>query len=62
MSMYKQRTIKLRDIISEISNEINDIDVEKFLRELNSIINMDMSHSLIFQWWINNENTINIIY
>lgn len=59
----KKNIIKLRENIAlninylssqyEISNKI--------LSDLNRIISLDMSSSLMFQWWVGNENSINII-
>lgn len=59
----KKNIIKLRENIAlninylssqyEISNKI--------LSDLNRIISLDMSSSLMFQWWVENENSINII-
>lgn len=59
----KSKIIKLRENISDnidyLSTEyylVNDI-----LLELNKMIDWDMGHSVMFQWWCNNEDAINII-
>jgi len=59
----KFKITKLRDNISAnidyLSTEyylVNDI-----LLELNRLINWDMSHSLMLQWWCENEDSINTI-
>jgi len=59
----KYEVSKLRDTIFDnidyLSTEYqptNDI-----LSQLNRMINWDSSHSLIFQWWVKNEDSINTI-
>lgn len=61
--MMKYEIMKLKENISQhidyLSTEYqstNDI-----LSELNRMINWDMSHSMMFHWWVNNEDSINII-
>jgi len=61
--MMKYEVSKLRDTIFDnidyLSTEYqptNDI-----LSQLNRMINWDSSHSLIFQWWVKNEDSINTI-
>lgn len=61
--MMKYEIMKLKENISQnidyLSTEYqstNDI-----LSELNRMINWDMSHSMMFHWWVDNEDSINII-
>ncbi|MEA2049213.1 MAG: hypothetical protein U9O56_00550 [Campylobacterota bacterium] len=59
----KNKVLRLRDNITEnidyLSKEYQT--TYDILDELNKIIKFDMSHSLIFQWWVENEDSINII-
>jgi len=59
----KYEVMKLKDSISQnieyLSTEYhltNDI-----LSELQRMENFDLSHSMMFQWWVENENSINTI-
>ena len=59
----KSKIMKLRENTSAnidyLSTEyylVNDI-----LLELNRMIDWNMGHSMMFQWWCNNEDSINII-
>lgn len=62
--MLKHKIYKLKDdILNNKENLAKHIStIEIFLSELNWIISSDMSHSLMFQWWVNNEQTIENIY
>ena len=61
--MIKIEILKLRDNIVKnkeyLSNEYQS--TSDILSELNRMIHWDMSHSMMFQWWCNNEASINII-
>lgn len=55
----KFKITKLRE---NISANIDYLSTEYYLViELNRSINLDMSHSMMLQWWRNNEDSINII-
>ena len=59
----KSKVIKKKNNIENnidyLSNEYhNTYDI---LSELNRITNFQMSHSLMLQWWVNNETSIDII-
>lgn len=44
------------DYLSEKHQQTNDI-----LHDLNRMLHLDMSHTLMFLWWDENENSINTI-
>ena len=59
----KSKVLRLKNNIENnidyLSNEYhNTYDI---LSELNRITNFQMSHSLMLQWWVNNETSIDII-
>lgn len=61
--MTKTEIWKLRNNIIE---NIDYLSTEyqttyDILSDLNRIISLDMSHSMIFQWWSDNEDSIDII-
>jgi len=57
------------EIITLQSNIIENIDyiekefpmVREILSEINWNLLINMQHSLLFQWWVNNEESINTI-
>ena len=62
-TMTKTEIWKLRDTISK---NIDYLSTEyqttyDMLSDLNRMISFDMNHSMRFQWWVNNEDSINII-
>lgn len=61
--MMKSKVSTLRDKIVKnkeyLSNEYQS--TSDILYELNRMIHWNMSHSMMFQWWCNNEDSINII-
>ena len=61
--MTKTEIWKLKDNITE---NIDYLSTEyqttyDILSDLNRMISFDISHSMIFQWWIENEDSINTI-
>jgi len=62
-TMTKMEIWKLRNTIEENIDYLSTQFKTTYdiLSDLNRMISFDMDHSMIFQWWINNEDSINII-
>ena len=61
--MTKMEIWKLKN---NIENNIDYLSTQfqttyDILAEINRIISLDMNHSKIFDWWIDNKDSINII-
>ena len=59
----KSKVLRLKN---NIENNIDYLSTQfqttyDILSELNRITNFEMSHSLMLQWWVNNEDSIIII-
>lgn len=52
----RNKIVQNIDYLSTKYQKTNDI-----LYDLNRIISLDMSHSLMFQWWCENEESIDTI-
>lgn len=57
---------KLWNLKNNITANIDYLSTEyqathDILTELDNMINLDIDNSIVFQWWIKNENSINTI-
>lgn len=58
--MTQREIVNLRDKVIENINYLSDEYkmIYDILNDLNRLINLDMEHSFILQWWVENEESI----